>query len=149
MNCFLGCEPPEGGGGEHFYVMALPDLTVYGHSIDAWTQANYPEDLVHTQASRRNGMEFGCWHSTACVDGEVGSNQRQSLVEISYEDFVAARDAGWPRASFLTSTSPASMIGTVNDDGTVREVWNSLEGDVDRTHPATPLTRAMTKGRKK
>jgi hypothetical protein len=125
----MSCDPPEGGGDEKFYVAVFPELTIYGHTVDSWTKTRYPEDWQHTQDGRRRGMEFGCWHSVACPDGEIGSNDMRVLAPISYEQFVEAREKGWPDDYVPTTDAPVSGIAEILPDGTLKPVWDSLRGD--------------------
>lgn len=131
MDCFMECQPPEGGGSEKFYVQALPEFTIYGHTVDAWSQEKYPEDWQYTLRSREAGNEFACWHSVACPDGELGYNPVSLLGTITYEQFMEAEAAGWPNDYALTPATrdmPAVAIFTIGPDGLTEE-WNSLEGD--------------------
>lgn len=126
--CFMGCTP-EPGSDERFFVMSLPELSIYGHTVDAWVKEKFPEDWPLIQGTRSNGMEWGCFHSSACPDGEIGSNDPRGLLPISQELFEMAREAGWPDFPILTSLAPAAAVFTVDEDGNLHEEWNSLEGD--------------------
>lgn len=113
---------------EAFYVLALPQLTIYGHTIDHYTQARYPEDLALTLHGRSQGYEFGCWHSEACPDGEIGSNAVDGLRRISRDEFIRAWDEGWPQQE-AAILAPVAGIYTIEPDGSVVKVWDSLGGD--------------------
>ena len=132
--CFMGYDPAEGREDEKFYVMHGRELTIYGHTVDAATKRDYPEDFPMTLKGRKRGMEFACWHSEACRDGEIGSNPMNMIVEISYEDFEIARGASWPYLTNLplTHLAPAAAVGYVDDStGKIVPVWDSLHGDYD------------------
>lgn len=92
----MGCDPPQGGGDERFYVYFSAGLTIYGHTIDEWGLERYPEDAEMIARGRMGGREFGCWHSEAAPDGEFGTNPMEGLHEIAYAAFMQAREHGWP-----------------------------------------------------
>jgi hypothetical protein len=128
--CFMG---PLADEGERYYVMVMQELTIYGHSVDAWTREKYPEDWPLTLDARTRGFEFGCYHSNACADGELGTNPMSSLREITREQFIEAWDAGWPDLmdSPITQEGPVAAVGFIDADGNAVKVWDSLHGDYD------------------
>jgi hypothetical protein len=128
--CFMGYLPAE-DEGERFYVMVMQELTIYGHTVDAAIKRDYPEDWEYTLHARGQGMEFACWHSNACADGEIGSNPMSGLREITREQFIEAWDAGWPDLmdSPITMEGPVAAVGFVDADGNVVKTWDSLHGD--------------------
>ena len=131
--CFMGYLPGE-DEGERYYVMVMQELTVYGHTVDAATQRDYPEDWPHTLRGRANGYEFACYHSTACADGEIGTNPIDGLREISREQFIEAWDAGWPELADdpITREGPVASVGYLDlETGKVVMTWDSLHGDYD------------------
>jgi hypothetical protein len=132
--CFMGYDPAEGHEQEKFYVMRMLELTIYGHTVDAWTQRDYPEDWPLTLAGREAGREFACWHSNCCHDGEIGTNPVEAIQEITWEEFEEARGNGWPYLPDqpVTTYAPVSAVGYIDDDGEVVWSWDSLAGD----HPA-------------
>lgn len=130
--CFMGYLPAE-DVDERFYVMVMQELTIYGHTIDAATKRDYPEDWPHTFDGRKNGYEFACWHSNACADGEIGSNPSAGLREITREQFIEAWDAGWPALEDhpITQEGPVAAVGFFDEQGHAVTVWDSLHGDYD------------------
>lgn len=130
--CFMGYLPGE-DVGERYYVMVMQELTIYGHTVDAATKAQYPEDWPHTLRLRENGLEFACYHSNACHDGEIGSNPAQGLREITREEFIEAWDNGWPELadSPITMEGPLASVGYIDAQGVLRKTWDSLHGDYD------------------
>lgn len=126
----MGCDPPEDGGSERFYVLALEELTIYGHTVDAWTQEKYPEDWPSTLQGYRNGYVFGCWHSQVVPNGEIGSNA-QGLRRISYDEFLEAQENFWPHLEDEHPGVPVSAIYVPDGDGGIKLVWDSLRGDVE------------------
>jgi hypothetical protein len=131
----MRCSPPEGGGSEKFYVVVFQELTIYGHTIDAYTQEQFPEDWPLTVELRRADREWGCWHSIACPEGEIGSQDCAHIREITYDTFVQAREAGWPESAEPLTVpygTPIAAFGTIDEHGKFVWVWNSLEGDKDR-----------------
>lgn len=113
---------------ERFYVLAFPELTIYGHTIDHYTRERYPEDWPKTQGGRRHGVEFGCWHSVACAEGEIGSNTVDGLRRIGRDEFVAAWDEGWPQQP----PALAGPVAAIYDMDTGERVWDSLHGDAKK-----------------
>lgn len=131
--CFMGYEV-EKDEGETYYVIVMRELTIYGHTIDAATKRDYPEDWGHTVDGRKNGYEFGCWHSNACADGEIGSNVMDGLREITREQFIEAWDSGWPELadSPITREGPVASVGYFDlETGQIIKAWDSLHGDYD------------------
>lgn len=126
-DCFMRCQPVEGGGDERFYMMAMMELTIYGHTIDAWVKEKYPEDWEHVQHTRHHGSEWACWHSVACPDGEIGSNEVGMLRPITYDAFVQAAEQGWPYSSDHTTLAPVAAVGYVNEVGDFVWDWSSLD----------------------
>lgn len=119
-------DPP--AEGESFYVMAFAELTIYGHTIDGYIKAKYPhDDWPHILASRRDGREFGCWHSQACTEGESGSNPVSALRPITYEAFMQAAEQGWPYVADLTTLAPVAAVGSYGEDGRIGWHWSSLD----------------------
>jgi hypothetical protein len=110
---------PPHGGDERFYVVVMQELTIYGHTVDAYTKANFPEDWEHTEALMAIGQEYGCWHSVACRDGELGSWDKRALKQISHDEFLQARDDDWPELADqpITQPGPVSAVGYVDKDG--------------------------------
>jgi hypothetical protein len=119
---------PETDEGECFFVLALPELTIWGHTIDHYTRRDYPEDWSLTLSGREQGLEFACWHSDACSDGEIGSNAVDGLSAITREQFIEAWDKGWPALPPVLN-APVSSVYTWNEDGSIVKVWDSLHGD--------------------
>lgn len=111
---------------ERFWVLAYPDLTVYGHSVDRWTRKHYPEDMEATRQMHLNGRDFGCWHSVVCPEGELGSNPVFMLRRITKDEYEAAEEGGWPFDSKLTTDQPSVSIHVV-ENGEWVEIYNSLE----------------------
>jgi hypothetical protein len=132
--CFMSCDPPEGGGGEKFYVVVMEEVTIYGHSTDGFTKEKYPEDWPQTLAARKRGQEFGCFHSQLCPNGELGYADMGTLREISYSEFIEARDGFWPVLldSAMTTDAPVASVGYFDEDGNYVETWNSRDGTADR-----------------
>jgi hypothetical protein len=140
-DCLMGQDPPAGGGAERFYVLVMQELAIYGHTVDAWTAAHYPEDVPQIEAARANGREFGCWHSAWCPDGEIGSQDARELVQVDYGDFVAAKRHHWPdlaKAGVPVTREGAAIVYLAPDPegelhhpivGRVRQVWSSLDED--------------------
>lgn len=129
--CFMACQPiDEDWDNEKFYVVAFPELTIYGHTIDRFTKEHYKSDWPHVAKGRLQGMEWGCFHSRACPDGEVGSQPIEICVETPPEIFWKARQDRWPEADFITTPDPIARI--FGDDGTgkLTELWNSQDGDL-------------------
>lgn len=129
--CFMACQPVEDDWiREKFYVVAFPELTIYGHSIDRFTREHFPEDWPRITRTRLQGIEWGCWHSVLCPDGEIGNQDLQICVAIPPEIFMAAREKGWPETDFITTPEPISRV--YGDDGTgkLTEIWNSQDGDL-------------------
>lgn len=126
--CFMGYTP-EDDENEKFYVLAFPELTIYGHTIDHYTKRDYPEDWQHTVDGRKQGMEFGCWHSEACVDGEIGSNPVDGLRQITQDTFLWAWDEGWPEQPPALA-GPIAAVYSMDDDGGLTKVWDSQKGEV-------------------
>lgn len=130
--CMMGCEPPEGGGDETCYISVFPELTVYGHTTDAHTQARYPEDWPLTIIGRERGREFGCWHSVMCPEGELSSAEMETLRVITFEQFDRARTEGWPEQPIdgggFTSISPILATATIDADGKIGDWWDSQFG---------------------
>lgn len=127
--CFMGCDPSP-GSKEKFFLMGLREFTIYGHTVDAWVRENYPEDLIHIERGNREGRQWACYHSPACPDGELGTNDARALLEITYEDFVAAQESAWPHLPFTTTDAPAAAVYSLDESGNVISAWNSLQGDV-------------------
>lgn len=128
MNCFMRCQPTlEDQTGERFYVMAMIELTIYGHTIDRFTREHYPDDWHHTMQLREQGIEWGCWHSVAASDGEIGSNRVDGLRPILFETFAQARDQGWPYDNRLTTLAPVAAVGFLDDAGRFQWDWSSLD----------------------
>lgn len=124
----MRCEPSEvDQAEERFYVMAMIELTVYGHTVDRWIKEHYPEDWPLTLESRKHGSEWGCWHSVACPDGELGSNSVGALRPIEFEAFAFAREHDWPYVSDYTTLAPVMAVGQLGDDGRFIWNWSSLE----------------------
>lgn len=144
----------------NFWVAVLPELTIYGHDVNAWTRERYPEDMEHVESVFESGLLWGCFHSLACPDGEIGSQDpaicvpmeqiiaRMGLFMPPVEFMERAAELGWPDLQMLvglTANRPLISIFVPPDDtdesaealfegmqrGTLREVWNSLEGDKD------------------
>jgi hypothetical protein len=128
--CFMGyvIEEPE-NAEETFYALALPEFTIYGHTVDWYTKRDYPEDLAITENGRKQGIEFACWHSEVESRGEIGSNAVDGLRKITREQFLEAWDAGWPKLPPALN-APAVSIYTMEEDGSIEKVWDSLRGDV-------------------
>jgi hypothetical protein len=127
--CFMGCDPSP-DSEERFFVMGLQEFTIYGHTVDRWTRENYPEDLPHVEQGNREGRQWACYHSPACPDGELGTNDARALIEITYDDFVAANEAGWPHLPLVTTAAPAVAIFVPDDEGNLVKHWDSLRGNV-------------------
>lgn len=124
----MRCEPVgDDATEERFYVMAMMELTIYGHTIDRYTKEQYPEDWEHTRGLRERGVEWGCWHSVACSDGEIGSNDVRMLRPILYETFVLAREHRWPYVRDYTTLAPVAAVGFMDDKGRFVWEWSSLE----------------------
>jgi len=131
--CFMGYDPAEGYEDEKFYVMNMREGTIYGHTVDHWTQRDYPEDWPYTLAGRRAGREFACWHSVMCPDGEIGSNPIDAIRPISFSAFVFAMNERWPQQTSapLTTLAPMSAVGEIDpESGKIVWVWDSLRGDL-------------------
>jgi len=153
--CLLGADRSE---SKHFWVAVLPELTIYGHDVNAFTRKRYPEDWPHVRDVFASGMLWGCFHSQVVADGEIGSQDpgicvplykigvRLGLDLTEHELFERFAELGWPDLQLhvgLTSNRPLVRIlvgeeGESPDQflegvrrGTLREAWNSLEGDKD------------------
>jgi hypothetical protein len=129
--CFMGYDPAEDHENERFYVMRMYELTIWGHTVDHWTRRDYPEDWPYTLAGRKHGREFACWHSVACPDGEIGTNDTGVIEEITFEQFAEAAGNKWPHLTDepVTTEAPASAVGWIDDKGEVHWEWDSLRGD--------------------
>lgn len=163
MKCFMGCEP-QPDDKETFYVAVFPELTIYGHTINRWIREKYPEDWDLVRDTQARGLYWGCWHSQACPDGEMGSQDPAICVPM---ERVAAQlgwgltpselmeefsDQMWPDLRIdigLTTNSPIARILVAPDDdkdpvafleavrtGNLKEVWNSIDGDKEKDDPA-------------
>jgi hypothetical protein len=130
--CFMGCDPPDGGGAEAFYIVVYPELTVYGHTTDAFTRTRYPEDWPLTLSGRERGREYGCWHSVMCAAGELSSHDVGSLRPITFEQWDRARSEGWPQDPIdgggLTTVSPIAATASFDADGQITDWWDSHFG---------------------
>lgn len=129
----MGLNPDYGlPGGERFFVMRMYELTIYGHTVDEHLQRRgYDSDWTIVQEERKRGVEFGCWYSEACIDGELGSNPIAALVEIGYADFKRAAEHDWPFLADegVTTREPVAAVGEFRKDGTIDWKWDSLSGD--------------------
>lgn len=126
IECFMGCQPTADGEGETFYVAAMPELTIYGHTIDAWISQRYPEDVQVNIDARLRGHEFACWHSAMCADGETGAHPIESIRPITFQRFMQAAEQGWPYDPDLTTLAPIAATGHVDENGRVVWDWSSL-----------------------
>jgi hypothetical protein len=116
---------------ERFYVLALLDLTIYGHTVDDELKADPdPHDWKLVQRQRERGIEFGRWFSKNCRDGELGTNVTGKLLEVDRELFEKAQGMGWPTLPPLVN-EPNMGIATLDKDGQVRIVWDSVRGKVN------------------
>lgn len=131
--CAMGCDPPEAGQGESFYIVVYPEMTVYGHTVDAWLAQRYPEDVPLVSAARARDMEHGCWHSVLCPAGELADHDLQPLRRVTAEQFFEARGLGWPQDPIddggLTTVAPVFGIATFGADGKMETWWDSQFGD--------------------
>lgn len=129
--CFMACQPVEEDWlKEHFYVVAFPELTIYGHTIDRFTKEHYADDWSRVAKQRLEGLEWGCWHSEVCPHGEVGSQDIQICVGIPPQIFLAAREKDWPETDFITTPDPLARIYGDDGSGKLTEIWNSKDGGI-------------------
>ncbi len=125
--CFMGCDAKP---SDRFYVSALAEFTVYAHTVDDWTKTHYAEDWPHTVALRESGeRDFVCAHSVVTPDGELGAWWIPDSRESTFEEFMLADEQGWPPLAELTTARPAISILVPDEDGHMKEVWNSIDGD--------------------
>lgn len=128
--CFMACQPVgEDWLREKFYIVAFPEVSIYGHTIDRFTKEHYREDLHVIMNQRVAGYEWGCWHSVMCPDGEVGSQPVEICASVSPQVFQNARANAWPDAEFITTPDPVSRIYADDGTGRMTEVWNSQDGE--------------------
>ena len=129
--CFMACQPVgDDWDTERFYIVAFPELTIYGHSIDRFTQEYYKEDWPGITRQRVYNNEWGCWHSVAAPDGEVGIQPLDICMRVPGSVFKDARAKRWPEKGFITTPGPVSRIFTDDGTGNITEIWNSLEGEL-------------------
>jgi hypothetical protein len=129
--CFMGCQPVDSDWDtERFYIVAFPELTIYGHSVDRYTQENYKEDWPSITRQRLYGNEWGCWHSTACRDGEIGIQPLDICMRVPGAVFQDARKSDWPETTFITTPDPVARVFASDGAGGMTEIWNSQEGDM-------------------
>lgn len=74
-----------------YFKMFFDTLIIYGYESDS----EFEEDHQVLDDATANGYIFGEWFSTACVDGEYGSNHIENLVLITKEEFEEAESRGW------------------------------------------------------
>lgn len=106
MPCVPGEFELEADSGERYFMYLWGRLMIFGHTVDAWRQARFPEDEAMVKAMRERGYEFGCWHSVACLSGEMGTALKSALHELTFEQFKIAAEAEWaPDVLWLDSSS--------------------------------------------
>ena len=66
-------------------------LVIYGRMI----KSTYREDWPLEQQARERGRVMGEWFSTACPQGELGSQELAACEQITAAEFSAAYQRGW------------------------------------------------------
>lgn len=81
----------EGVGPSIIFTPLFENLVIYGREVTS----PYEEDLEGLERLKKMGRVMGEWFSTACPEGEIGSQDLSQCEEISVAEFSAAFQRGW------------------------------------------------------
>lgn len=71
--------------------LSLLACTIYGYEEDS----EFDQDHQSIDSGMKQGLIFGRWFSTQCVEGEWGNHRISELKDISRQEFDAFEKRGW------------------------------------------------------